>query len=207
MTYPTAHLPPWTLEELAEDMLSPQESALALEHVRACAQCAADLGASRAMIAALSGLPRFDPSPAFADAVMARVPVTAAVPLRARLRRWLPQTRGGWTGLAASFPVLAAPLVALLAWLFSHPGVTPGSLWGVGRRWAVEGAWDALVRSTEWVVQSRAFEWGVTTGSELVGGTQGLSVLAVMFLVAVPLSGWALVRLLRTPVGGMTHAH
>jgi hypothetical protein len=50
------------------------------------------------------------------------------------------------------------------------------------------------------------FQWMVTTGAELVGGTRGLSVAGVMFAVAIPLSGWMLVRLLRTPVGGMTHA-
>jgi hypothetical protein len=200
------HLPPWTLEELAEDMLSPGETALALEHVRSCARCAADLEASRQMVAALSSLPRFDPSPSFADAVMARVPLPMVEPLGAKVRRWLPKTKRGWMGMGAAVLVPLAPVVTLLAWLFSHPGVTPGSLWGVSSRWAGESAWRALVAATEWVVRSPAFEWMVTTGSETVGGTQGLSVLALAFLVSVPLSGWALVRLLRTPVGGMTHA-
>ena len=209
MTYPSAHLPPWTLEELAEDTLSAQEKGLALDHVRGCAQCAADLEASRSLVAALSALPRFDPSPAFADAVMSRValPTFAAEPLGVRVRRWLPQTRNGWMGMSAALLLTAAPLMALLGWLFSHPGVTPGSLFGVGRRWAGDSAWSALVRFTEWTVQSPAFQWVVTTGSDLVGGTAGLSVMALAFLVAVPVSAWAMIRLLRTPMGGITHAH
>jgi hypothetical protein len=56
-------------------------------------------------------------------------------------------------------------------------------------------------------VGSGIWEWLVTTGNELVGGTRGLGVAAMVFAVAVPASAWAMMRLLKTPVGMTTHAH
>lgn len=205
MTEPNAHLPPWILEELAEDALSPRERDHALEHVRRCAQCAGDLDASRALIQALSSLPRFSPSPFFADSVMARVALPATAVQAVARRRWLPRTRRGWAMAAVGALAPLLPLFALLTWLAGR-GMSPGALFGVGGRWATQAVWALLVRVTEAVVRSGPFQWAVTTGSDLVGGTRGLSVAGVMFAVAIPLSGWMLVRLLRTPVGGMTHA-
>ncbi|HEX2186028.1 MAG TPA: hypothetical protein VHN78_11045, partial [Chloroflexota bacterium] len=146
MTYLTDHLPPWTLEELAEGTLSPAETVGALEHVRACERCTAELDASRAVLAALASLPSFDPSPAFADRVMAQVvvrPAAALAPVPGRLRRWLPHTRRGWTLLLGGVLAPVAPLVALLTWVLGYPGVSVGSLWGVGRKWLTEAAWGA----------------------------------------------------------------
>jgi hypothetical protein len=200
------HLQPWTLEELAEDTLSPREKALAMEHVRGCARCSGELDASRALIQALSSLPHFDPSPTFAAGVMARVLLPATAAQAVARRRWLPRTRRGWTMAAAGALAPLLPLVALLTWLAGR-GMTPGALFGVGGHWATEAVWSLLVNVTGAVVRSGVFQWMVTTGNDLVGGTRGLSVAGVLFAVAIPLSGWMLVRLLRTPVGGMTHAH
>jgi hypothetical protein len=208
VTYLTDHLPPWTLEELAEGTLSPAETVGALQHVRACERCTAELDASRAVLAALAALPSFDPSPGFADRVMAQVVVHPAVaPAPAGLRRWLPKTRKGWTFLLGGILAPVAPVVALLTWILGYPGVSIGSLWGVGKEWLTEAAWGAVVRATEAVVQSPVFEWMVTTGNEAVGGTQGLSLALILFAIAIPVSGWAMLRLLRTPMGGVTHAY
>ncbi|HEX6747971.1 MAG TPA: hypothetical protein VF092_11825 [Longimicrobium sp.] len=206
MTNETAHLPSWTLEELAEDTLSHAEKALALEHVRQCQQCAAEVDAHRALFSALGRLPTWNPSPSFADAVMARVLLPAAVPEAVLRRRWLPKTARGWMmgGVGVLAPLL--PLVALLGWLTGQ-GMTPGALFGVARHWVTDAVWGLLVRVTGAVVRSGFWEWLVTTGNNLVGGTRGLSAAAVVFAIAIPLSGWMMVRLLRTPVGGMTHAH
>ena len=206
MTEPNAHLQPWILEELAEDTLSPREKASAMEHVRHCARCSGDLEASRALIQALSSLPHFDPSPAFAAGVMARVTIAATAAQAVARRRWLPRTRRGWTMAVAGALAPLLPLFALLTWLAGR-GMTPGALFGVGGRWFTEAVWSLLVRATGAVVRSGAFQWMVTTGNDLVGGTRGLSVAGVLFAIAIPLSGWMLLRLLRTPVGGMTHAH
>ena len=93
MTNETAHLPSWTLEELAEDTLSHAEKALALEHVRQCSQCAAEVEAHRALFSALAQLPTWDPSPSFANAVMARVLLPVAAPAAVLRRRLAPQPR------------------------------------------------------------------------------------------------------------------
>lgn len=205
VTNETTHLPPWTLEELAEDTLSHAEKGLALEHVRRCDRCAAEVDAHRALFSALASLPSLDPSPGFADAVMQRVTLPAAAPAAVLKRRWLPRTRRGWmtAGVGALAPLL--PLMALLSWL-SGSGVDAGSVPGRAWSWLAGAAWSLLVRGAAAFVGSGAWQWLVTTGNDLVGGTRGLSVAAVLFLVAVPVSAWAMVRLLRTPVG-MTHAH
>jgi hypothetical protein len=205
VTDPNAHLLPWTLEELAEDTLSPREKNLALEHVRRCAQCSTDLDASRALIQALSRLPHFNPSPAFAENVMARVTLPATAAQAVARRRWLPRTRRGWTMAVVGALAPLLPLLALLTWLAGR-GMSPGALFGMGGRWIGEAGWSLLVRATGAVVKSGIFQWVVTTGADLVGGTRGLSVAGVLFATAIPLSGWLLVRLLRTPVRGMTHA-
>lgn len=199
------HLLPWTLEELAEDTLSPRERAQAMAHVRGCARCAADLDASRALLQALSSLPQFDPSPSFADLVMARVAVPVPARQAVSLRRWLPHTRRGWMMALAGALAPLLPLLGLLTWLAGR-GMTPGALLGVGGRWVADAGWSLLVRATEMLVKSGIFQWVVTTGADLVGGTRGLSVAGALFAMAIPLSGWMLVRLLRTPVKGMSHA-
>jgi anti-sigma factor RsiW len=199
------HLPPWTIDELAEGCLSPVEKAPAMEHVRSCPECANDLESSRALMRALASLQSFEPSPRFADRVMARVSLPVLAPEPALRRRWLPRTRRGWMlgVMGALAPVL--PLLAMLSWLTGR-GIAPGSVFAVATRWASQAGWSALVKVAEVVVRSRTFEWLVTTGSDLVGGTQGLSVAGAVFAMAIPLSGWMLLRLLRAPVGGMTHA-
>jgi hypothetical protein len=206
VTNDTSHLPPWTLEELAEDTLSHAEKALALEHVRRCSQCAAEVDAHRALFQALAQLPEWEPSPGFADAVMARVTLPAVAPATVLRRRWLPKTARGWMMSAGGILAPLLPLFALLGWLAGR-GMSPGALFGVAKHWMVDAAWGAVVSATEMVVRSGVWQWLVTTGSDLVGGTRGLSAAAVVFAIAIPLSGWMLVRLLRTPVGGMTHAH
>ncbi|HSU12595.1 hypothetical protein [Longimicrobium sp.] len=206
MTNETTHLPPWTLEELAEDTLSHSEKGLAMEHVRHCAQCAAEVDAHRALFRSLAQLPSWEPSPGFADAVMTRVLLPAAAPEAVLRRRWLPRTVKGWMMSGAGVLAPLLPLLALFGWLAGR-GMSPGALFGLGRHWVADAVWSAVVRVTEAVVRSGVWEWLVTTGNDLVGGTRGLSAAAVVFAIAIPLSGWMVVRLLKTPMGGMTHAH
>ena len=206
MTEANAHLQPWTIEELAENTLSPRERAQAMEHVRNCMRCAGELDASRALIQALSGLPSFNPSTSFEASVMARVNVRAFAADEAVQRRWLPRTARGWMMALVGALAPLLPLAGLLVWLAGR-GMSPGALFGMGGRWVTEAGWSLLVRGTEAVVRSGIFQWVVTTGADLVGGTRGLSVAGVMFAIAIPASGLMLVRLLRTPVEGMTHAH
>lgn len=205
VTNETTHLPPWTLEELAEDSLSHAEKALALEHVRRCARCASEVDAHRALFAALASLPQFDPSPAFGDAVMSRVTLPVTAPQAVLRRRWLPKTKRGWmmAGIGALAPLL--PLFALIG-LVTGQGFNPGKVAGSAWSWFADTMWSLLVRAAGAFVGSGIWQWLVTTGNDLVGGTRGLSVAAVLFGIAIPVSAWVMLRLLRTPMGA-THAH
>jgi hypothetical protein len=177
-----------------------------MEHVRRCARCAGELDASRALVQALSSLPSFDPSPSFAASVMARVAIHATAAQAVARRRWLPKTVRGWMMALVGGLAPLLPLAGLLVWLAGR-GMSPGALFGMGGRWVTEAGWSLLVRVTGAVVRSGIFQWVVTTGNDLVGGTRGLSMAGVAFAIAIPASGLMLVRLLRTPVEGITHAH
>jgi hypothetical protein len=206
VTNETTHLPTWTLEDLAEDTLSHAEKALALDHVRRCSRCAAEVDAHRALFSAMASLPAFDPSPAFADAVMSRVTLPVTATQVVARRRWLPRTKRGWmtAGVGALAPLL--PLAALVSWL-SGQGVNAGSAAGRAWAWFAAAVWGLVVRAAGAFVGSGIWEWLVTTGNDLVGGTRGLGMAAMVFAVAVPASAWAMTRLLKTPVGATTHAH
>ena len=113
MKRPTSHLPPWTLDALAEGELSHSERSLAQAHLEGCPHCQAQLDEMRAVAAALDALPRFEPSGDFAAAVMARVAIRPVeAPAAAPARRWLPRTRRGWMFLGAGLLAPLAPLVA-----------------------------------------------------------------------------------------------
>lgn len=200
------HLPDWMLDLLAEDALSHAERAQAEAHLRECAACSSDVEAARAVIASLEALPRFAPSAGFADLVMSRVIVPAAAPARAR--RWLPQTRRGWARLGAAVLAPLAPLATLLAWLLSHPMVTPAGLWEMGTGWAGERLWSLVAGAAELVARSGAMGWIGGVADRLAAvPTTNLGVALLVVAAAIPVAGWILLRLFRTPMGGMTHAH
>jgi hypothetical protein len=204
-----AHLPDLTLDLLAEGELSHADRTAAEAHLHGCAVCRSELDAARAVIAALASLPRFEPSPAFADAVMARVvPLPQQAVAEAGARRWLPRTRRGWVMMGALSAAPLASLLALLAWLLSHPMVTPGALWGIGQQWVRDTAWAGLARVAEALVLSGTWQWvadAAGTVASLTATQTSAALLAVA--IAIPASAWVMSRLLRTPMGGITHAH
>jgi anti-sigma factor RsiW len=205
---PTSHLPPWTLDALAEGELSHSERSLAQAHLEGCPHCQAQLDEMRAVAAALDALPRFQPSGDFAAAVMARVVIRPAeAPAAAPVRRWLPRTRRGWMFLGAGLLAPLAPLVPFLAWVFGHPGVTAGAVFGASQRWATDALWGGFVSSAEWLLRSGAAEWVVTRGEQIPGGYGALLAALAAVVIAIPISGWAVIKLLRTPMGEMSHAH
>ncbi len=206
MPYSPGHLPDWTLELLAEDALPPEARAEALVHLDGCALCAMELEGYRALNAALSALPRFEPSADFADAVMARVRLEPSA--LERVRRWLPVTRRGWMMLVAALLAPLAPLVAAVAWLLANPLVTVGGLWSMAERWTSEALSWAASRVLDVVVRSGAWEWGeVMLERAWEQSTSELVLVLVVMAVATPLSAWSLARLLKTPTGGIAHAH
>lgn len=212
MTDSTGHLPYWTLEQLAEDELPHRERTLAEAHLRSCAPCSTELEQARALLAALAALPALSPAATFADAVMARVQVAprvaeapAAAPER---RRWLPATLRGWMGLTAVLALVIAPLAGLGAWLAANPMVSMGSLWQVGRGWMMDVAWSWIVSAAGALGRSGTFAWAADGVAGLPGpAAMGVPVLLVLAGAAIPAAAYMMVRLLRTPATGMTHAY
>ncbi|HEU4885197.1 MAG TPA: hypothetical protein VFT45_23245 [Longimicrobium sp.] len=215
MTDATGHLPFWTLEQLAEGDLSHPERSLAEQHLKTCAHCTAELRSARALIAALQSLPSVSPSAGFADAVMARVVIApqaataaAAEPAREARRGWLPASARAWAVLTAVLTVIMAPLAALGVWLNAHPMVSVSSLWGVARDWLGEVAWSAVVQVAGAFGRSGLFGWAADTLAAMPGpDTAGVPLSLLLFFAAIPVSAFVIVRLLKTPSTGMTHAY
>ncbi|HEU0013535.1 MAG TPA: hypothetical protein VFQ45_07610 [Longimicrobium sp.] len=211
MTDATGHLPYWTLEQLAEGALSHRESRFAEQHLRSCAHCSAELASARALVAALEGLPALAPSPRFAEGVMARVQLAhAAAPAAAavRSRRWLPRTRAGWTRLLVLVLAPVLPLLGVSAWMGANPLAGMGALWTGVRGWARDVAWNLMAEGTETLIRTGLFQWGSDVLAGIPGPTvAGLPALLLLVVAAVPVSAWAMTRLLRGPAaGGMLHA-
>jgi hypothetical protein len=213
VTDATGHLPYWTLEQLAEGGLSHVERTLAEQHLHRCAHCAAELESARSLLAALSALPQLEPSPRFADLVMARVvvqpqaaPAAAAVP--AKEERTAPRARRGWMMLLALVLVPLPVLAGLGTWMGGDPVTGMGSLWNAVRGWARDVSWNLLSEGTETLIRTGLFQWGADALAAIPGPTAaGVPVLLLVLLAAIPASAWAMARLLRTPhTGGMIHA-
>jgi hypothetical protein len=204
-----AHLTESAVEQFADGLLAGEELDRAEAHVQECAVCAAHVEASRALIDALSTLPRFAPSPGFADLVMANIQVTPrASPVFAWIRHWAPETRRGWTLLVAALLAPMLPLIALTAWVASSPVVTAPAViqWSMVQMRSIAGNAGATLT-----------RWGLELG--LPGWFEGLYQMArgvpldalivtlIILAVAIPLSAWSLVRLVRTPTGNVTYAN
>jgi hypothetical protein len=209
VTDSNAHLSEWTLEQLAEGMLSEHEHQSAMAHVEGCTRCAAEMDAYRTLFTALAGLPRFAPSPDFSDAVIARVRLgPQPSPALERLRRWLPVTRRGWTILAGAMIVPALPVLGLVIWLLSQPMISAAALLEWGSRWGTDVTSAATTTILRWETQL-----GLTQlASALYAAVAGLPMAVVLaagaaLAVAIPLSVWSLVRLVRTPLGDVHYAN
>ncbi|MBW3627871.1 MAG: hypothetical protein KY464_01120 [Gemmatimonadetes bacterium] len=203
------HLSDWTLEQLAEGLLPQAEHRDASLHVESCARCASVVDGYHALFAALAEMPRFAPSPGFSDAVIARTRLTPEPgPVALWLRQFMPKTRRGWAMLAAAVVAPALPILGAIAWLLTHPLLTPVSLW----QWATAQG-TAAWASTSVV----AVRWAANTGvaGVLLGAydaaravpPEALTVLATLLAIAIPLSVWAIVRLVRTPMKNVTYAN
>ena len=204
-----AHLTAQTIEQLAEGNLASAEERSARRHLAECARCATELEAFENLFARLGSLPRFAPSPVFADAVMARVRIVPQESFAlAWLRRFLPTTRRGWMLLGSAALAPAIPLIALIVLLFTQPLLSPTTLW----QWAQLRTQSMTQAGTAWLfdqaINSGLYGMAETGFSTLLS----LPVLALgsalaILAVAIPLSGWGLVRLTRTPVGSVNHAY
>ena len=203
-----AHLPDQTLEQLAEGTLPAAEAALARAHLEACGRCFAELEGYQSLFAMLGQLPRFAPSPVFADAVMARVRVAQQEsPVVAWLKRLVPSTKRGWALIGVVVTAPAAPIALIMAWLLTQPLLSPVTLW----QWAWPQMQSAGQAALAWVMgqalDSIVLGWAeaVYTTLQTVPSTT-LGTGAALVGVAIPLSGWGFLRLVRTPVGSVNYA-
>lgn len=209
MSAPSAHLTDLILERLAEGELPAAEAAEAHAHLEGCARCGSVLESYEALFGMLRELPRFAPSAAFADGVMARVRVAPREHLVVVwLRKLMPTTRRGWALVCAAVTAPAVPLLALLAWLLTQPLLTPATLgqWALIRgQAAVQGI---AVTALEVASAAGVFGWAeaVYAAVRTVPGT-ALGGAVFLLAIAIPLSAWSLVRLTRTPSGNVTYAN
>ncbi|HKK08583.1 MAG TPA: hypothetical protein VKA44_06840, partial [Gemmatimonadota bacterium] len=95
----------------------------ARRHVEGCERCRREVEALRSLHAALASLPRLDPRPGFADAVMARV----RLPVPWYVRVWDVVTEH-WLSLSLAAGLLGATVGTGLWWLTSQPELTLGGL-------------------------------------------------------------------------------
>jgi hypothetical protein len=209
VTDATGHLPYWTLEQLAEGDLSHAERTLAEQHLRSCAHCSAQLDSARALIAALQALPAAAPSAHFSDAVMARVVIAphAAAAASPAASRWLPRLTRGWVAVLALLLAPFAVLMGIGAWTGVSLVSGMGAVWQAVRGWTRDVAWNLIAEGTEMLIRSGLYQWGADLLNGIPGPTMaGLPVLLLMMLAAVPVSAWAMARLLRAPTTGLMHA-
>ena len=205
----TAHLSAMRLEQLAEGGLSEAEAQAARGHLSSCQRCATEMEAFGSLFGMLGELPRFAPSPAFADAVMARVRIAPSESWYAGLlRRLIPTTRRGWLLLGTALTAPATPFIALAVWLLFQPLVTPTTLWQWGQLRVQSGAEASIAWLGEWFLTSLAGEGLAMLYTSVQSiPTNALSGAIAFLAVAIPLSAWALVRLTRSPSGKVSYAN
>jgi anti-sigma factor RsiW len=209
------------LEAFVEGALERADRVVVESHLVGCPRCQAEVEEWRALFAALSGLPQFDPSLGFADRVMAGVRVRAASGWQsaweaswrdawqqsaaragALADRVTPRTSFGW-GLAAA--LMALPVLlggGVVAWLVSQSYLTPQTLWAWTSDTLVQGLQGIGTTAIGAVLQTDMATWLLSSGSEFVStaGMTGIGLAMAVAGAATMLSVWVLYRnLFRTP--------
>jgi hypothetical protein len=204
----SAHLPAEILEQLAEGSLPPAEASNAATHVQACGRCFAELEGYKTLFTMLERLPRFAPSAAFSDAVMARVQIaTQESRLAALLRRLMPTTRRGWALIGFVVTAPATPVLALIAWLITQPLLTPSTLWQFGMIRTQSAVQAAFAWVAERTVGGGFGSWAESSYSMVQSVPLGAVGAAVALLaIAMPVSAWGLIHLMRTPAKSVNYA-
>lgn len=129
----------------------------------------------------LASLPRFDPNPAFADQVMARVVVHPVMALEPWLRPSISLGRRGARTLAALSGAAAVTSTALTAWLVANSAGLAGTATSVAAAWGL-ATWQAIVA---WLpamtagAGSRLVAIVTTAGPVPVAGVVACAVLSV----------------------------
>jgi hypothetical protein len=216
MNHPAAE----RLEAFAEGVLDDSDRVVVESHLLGCPDCETRVEEWRALFAALTDLPQFEPNVGFADRVMARVQVARAARRRwswhtvqtalqvqaveagAAISRLMPRTTFGWA-VATTF--MALPFVvggAVLAWLMSRSYITPASLWAFVSTQAVDGARSMGATAVSTAMQTELASWlyGYSAAFLARAGVTGVGVVFAVACLTTVLSTWVLYRnLFRTP--------
>src|SRR5687767_75371 len=209
------HLTAERLEAYVEGLLDQSDRVVTESHLVGCARCQHELDEWLALFAALSDLPELEPSPNFADRVMAHVRVSPrqawqqqAARASAALARVLPRTTFGW-GLATAF--LALPILlggGLTIWLLSQSYMTPRSSRAFFTDRLVAGVRAVASAALSWMLQTGIAAWIAERGGGLVAtaGASGVGLIAAAAALVTMLSIWVLYRnLIRTPSRNSTN--
>ncbi|MBI4540716.1 MAG: zf-HC2 domain-containing protein [Gemmatimonadetes bacterium] len=124
------HLSDALLQDYADGVLPGLEREAAQTHLSSCARCRTEIEAWQLLFSQLVELPRFAPTPGFAERVMARIRIPLGLRVLAWLRRLIPvpATPRTWAVAVTAAAVPAVALGSVFYWIFSYPGVTPGTL-------------------------------------------------------------------------------
>lgn len=198
-----------SLESYAEGTIPAADRAVVASHLLSCAVCEAEVDDWRALMQALSHLPRFAPAFGFANRVMAHVRIPE--PWHARASAWvdrfLPKTTFGW---AVAVAFLALPVVAggsLLVWLLSKSYVTAHGLWVFATNQFASAARDLAGGALTTLMQTDIAAWLASTADAAFGatGARGFGALAAGAGVLTMLSAWVLYRNLFRNQNGESH--
>jgi len=192
MLHPTPDL----LESYVEGALDDSERVVIESHLVMCTRCQAEVDEWKALFTALSSLPRFAPSPGFADRVMAGVTVRRPLSVRVLelLRRLIPTGTAGWLLVTA---LLALPVVVtggLLTWLLSRPGITPLTLWLFVRDRVSDGIMSLAGRASASLLENSTAQLLWEFFQRVIAGADSarLGVAAAMFAVLTVIALWIL---------------
>lgn len=204
------HPTPDRLEGYVDGTLDAADRAVVESHLVVCDRCQSEVEEMHALFAALASLPRLEPSPGFAERVMAGVHLHQPWPARlaALLRRLLPTSTAGWVLAAA---ILAIPLLTAgtaTAWIVSRPWFTAQTMavYLVDR---IANLFLALaVQAIGLALESRFGTWLLEGGASLLGevSIRGFGVAAATGSALIAGSCWVLYRyLVRTPTRDEHH--
>jgi hypothetical protein len=162
-------------------------------HVRSCTQCQERLEEARFVTDALEELPRFAPSHAFADRVMAEVPVFVPWHVAARdsIRRYTPRSRPARVAALALSSVVATVLTVGILWLATQTDVLVFATGVAGsrlRELLLGAGRDALVSLFGTQTLALASQSGFAGLSLLFGGFVGAAIAATFGLRALALA-------------------
>lgn len=201
------------LEALVEGSLRKDERVVLESHLLTCPACQTQAEEWRALFAALSGLPKFEPALGFSDRVMVHVRISPRAAWQSAWQEWArqtgalvaraaPKTNRGWSMAVA---LLALPLLlggSAVAWLVSRSYITPGTLLGYTRESLVEGLQGVGSTAISAVMQTDIAAWVVTNAAGFIStaGMSGLGAVIAGAGAATMLSIWVLYRnLFRSP--------